>query len=452
MDSRITPETTLRTRQDEAVSELDDADDGVWWRAIPPAALSIALVTFVFALVFPNLWYGQYDVSDIGIYQELAAFMDEGLLPYRDFDLEYPPLATLLFAAPGHSDDFGLYLRWFSVEMYCIAAALVAIVVATAAALWPRDRRMWVVAVAAPLAIAAVGTIVENRFDLAVALALAGAVFCLTRRRPLLAAAILGLGFAVKLTPALLLPLVLIMAGSPKRIAGALATFSVTALLPFLPYLVMAPGGVLGLFTYHLERPLQIESVLGTPILLGRAFGSTRVDIVTSYGSQGIASSAAEAAATAGTVLMVAAVVGVTYLTWRKRALIATRPELLPVAALAFVLAGMAFGKVLSPQFLIWLVPLAPLVVVRDAWLGGLVFVVLLLTQIGFPGMYWDLVYLETPAIVLLAVRNTLLVAAFGLAVWRLARASGGPPARMVDVDVGDLGREGPRPVTPAVR
>jgi hypothetical protein len=242
------------------------------------------------------------------------------------------------------------------------------------------------------------------------------------------------------------------MAGSPKRIAGALATFSVTALLPFLPYLIMAPGGVLASFTYHLERPLQIESVLGTPLLLGQAIGSTRVDIVTSYGSQGIASPTADTVASVGTVLMIVALLGVTGLAWRRRRLLAERPELLPVAALAFVLAGMAFGKVLSPQFLIWLVPLAPLIVVRDYWLGGLLFAVLLLTQIGFPGMYWELVYLETPAIVLLAVRNTLLVAAFGLAVWRLARPPVDPVAPDPEAAVMHPDGEERRPATPAAR
>jgi len=54
--------------------------------------------------------------------------------------------------------------------------------------------------------------------------------------------------------------------------------------------------------------------------------------------------------------------------------------------------AFIAFSKVLSPQFLIWLIPLVPLVrgrrgVAASALLG----LALLLTQLWFPIRYWDL-------------------------------------------------------------
>jgi hypothetical protein len=85
----------------------------------------------------------------------------------------------------------------------------------------------------------------------------------------------------------------------------------------------------------------------------------------------------------------------------------------------------MVFGKVLSPQFLVWLIPFVAVVVVRDPWLGALGFASLLLTQIGFPGKYWGLVYLETPAILWLAARNTVLLVTFVLAVVRLWQVGG---------------------------
>ncbi len=393
-----------------------------WWYAIPPTALAIALVTVVFAIVFPNLWYGQYDVSDISIYQEHAIAMAEGGLPYLDFDLEYPPLAPALFALPGHVGDYAAYVHWFSVLMYAFTVATVVVVVLTAAGLWLGGPRTWIVAVAAPAAVAAIGTIVENRFDMAVALCLAATVLSLCRGRSLPAAFALGLGFALKLTPLVLLPLVLILAGRPRRMLAAMGVFAVAAALPFIPYAVAAPGGVLHVFTYHLDRPLQIESLLSTPFLLGHALDRMQVAIVTSFGSQGIEATGAGTVAGAGTALMLVSLAAVTWLIWRRRSVLAQQPDLIPTAAFTLILAGMAFGKVLSPQFLIWLVPLVPLVLVRDPWLGGLGFLTLLLTQIGFPGKYWGLVYLETPAILWLAARNVVLLATFMLAVVRLVR------------------------------
>lgn len=421
-----------------------------WWQAIPPAALAVALVTVVFALLFPNLWYGQYDVSDISIYQERAITMAGGELPYRDFSLEYPPLAPALFALPGHLEDHAQYVHWFTVLMYLVTIATVALVVLTAAGLWTTGARVWIAAAAAPAAVAAVGTIVENRFDMAVALCLAAAVLCLCRGRPLPAAFALGVGFALKLTPIVLLPLVLILAGRSRRVLAA-ATFVVAAVLPFVPYAVMAPGGVLNVFTYHFDRPLQIESLLSTPYLLGHAIGRVDVAVVTSYGSQGIETPGAATAAVVGTALTVVSLAAVAWLVWRRRAILVEHPDVIPTAVLAFVLAGMVFGKVLSPQFLIWLAPLAPLVLVRDPWLGGLGFITLLLTQIGFPGKYWGLVYLETPAILWLTARNIALLATFALAIVRLVRLGKGRRRREAEPGAAEA-FEIAGPATPAAR
>ena len=48
----------------------------------------------------------------------------------------------------------------------------------------------------------------------------------------------------------------------------------------------------------------------------------------------------------------------------------------------------------LSPQFLIWLLPLVPLVRGRRGlYAGGLLALALVLTQVWFPFRYWRLVY-----------------------------------------------------------
>ena len=73
----------------------------------------------------------------------------------------------------------------------------------------------------------------------------------------------------------------------------------------------------------------------------------------------------------------------------------------------------MAFSKVLSPQYFIWLLPVAALAGLEEPILGALTFATLLLTQINFPAKYWDLVYLEPSSVKWLAVRNVALVVCF---------------------------------------
>ena len=69
------------------------------------------------------------------------------------------------------------------------------------------------------------------------------------------------------------------------------------------------------------------------------------------------------------------------------------------------------FGKVLSPQYLIWLVPLVALVGGRRGIAAvALLAAALLATQAWFPERYWEYVYEFDRAWVVLT-RNLLLVA-----------------------------------------
>jgi hypothetical protein len=66
-------------------------------------------------------------------------------------------------------------------------------------------------------------------------------------------------------------------------------------------------------------------------------------------------------------------------------------------------------------------------VLLDDVVVGLLALATVALTQAEFPGMYWSLVYLEHPAIVVLVARNVLLVATFVVALVRLWRLPPSP-------------------------
>jgi hypothetical protein len=77
------------------------------------------------------------------------------------------------------------------------------------------------------------------------------------------------------------------------------------------------------------------------------------------------------------------------------------------------VLAFVALGKVLSPQYVIWLAPFAALCWARGERLaGGLIALGVALTQVEFPRRYLDLVQGETWVFAVVALRNAALVAA----------------------------------------
>jgi hypothetical protein len=109
------------------------------------------------------------------------------------------------------------------------------------------------------------------------------------------------------------------------------------------------------------------------------------------------------------------------------------------VAAGAAVAALVAFDRVLSPQYLIWLAPFVPLVRGgRGIVAGGLLLLALGLTQTWFPWHYWSLAlhhaspwswYLLTRDLALVALAGVLLLelsllrdSAVGRAGWPAAR------------------------------
>ena len=110
----------------------------------------------------------------------------------------------------------------------------------------------------------------------------------------------------------------------------------------------------------------------------------------------------------------------------------------LALASLAGAAAFAAFGKVLSPQFMLWLVPLAAV-----AWAWGMYALAVVttaaiaVTLAWFPDRYFDLVDREEFPLAAVAGRNVLLLLMLALAAWELRRLVKGP-------------REAARPTPPA--
>jgi hypothetical protein len=96
-------------------------------------------------------------------------------------------------------------------------------------------------------------------------------------------------------------------------------------------------------------------------------------------------------------------------------------PRHLVLASLAACAGFALFGKVLSPQFVIWVLALGAL---AFAWrmyaLAAAVAVAAVLTQVEFPAHYFDVVAREPLALGLVALRNLALAAVIGLALREL--------------------------------
>jgi hypothetical protein len=250
---------------------------------------------------------------------------------------------------------------------------------------------------------------------------------------------LLAAAVALKLAPIALVPLLVIWhrryRGGRVALGGAgLAGLGVIA--TFLPFVALSPDGVWHMFSYHLERPLQIES-LGSAYMLGlHALADIPLLVETTFGSQNLLGDGPAVIAAISTALALIGVIAVcvTVAVLLRQAPDIAGAQLFVTGAAATLVVVVVAGKVLSPQFLLWIVPAALLVGGRYGRLAFATTVgALVATQLYFPARYWDLVALETGPITLLVIRDTLLIVLVACA-W--PRQSYGPGTRNAAIGV----------------
>jgi glycosyl transferase family 87 len=399
------------------------------------APLVAALAVAVFFASWGALHHGFYvrdQIVDTPIYERYGDAMANGQVPYRDFALEYPPAALPMFVVPSlfsTAGDLPAYRRVFEALMMVCGAAAAALVAFLLMAMGGGLGRAAAGVGLAALAPLALGSVVLSRFDLWPALLTVAALAALASGRQRLGLGVLGFALAAKIYPAVLLPLALVYVWRRSGRREALVCggiFVAVAAACYVPFLVIAPGGVWHSISVQTTRPLQIEA-LGSSFLLAahQAFGLS-ITMRSGHGSQNLAGGAPDALAALQTVAQLAALV---YLWWAFARGPASRERLFRFSAAA-VVAFIALGKVLSPQFLIWLVPLVPLVRGRRGLAaGGLFVAAMVLTQLWFPYRYWDLAlsFAATPSWLVLA-RDVVLVGLLAVLAWPTADRS--PPDR----------------------
>ncbi len=375
------------------------------------SAITPALTRFGFAL-------------DLEIYRVYAVDVLAGLAPYRDVPIEYPPLAIVpmvipLIGAPAGLDALGYLWRFAAIEATILVwvgwlvhrlsgGALVGAAVGT-----PGGARgalgLW--AVLAGLSWVAI----LFRYDIWPVATMVGAALLADRRRPGVAGVALGVGTMLKLFPAALLP-ILAMHALVRRdgwgvLRLAVGWAAVVAIVQGAAWLVAGPDS-LDWLRYQADRGLQVES-LGAGILLGlNLLTGYPVEASYGYGAVEVTAAAAPLLASISPVAMGLLVAAAAAITARRfgadqRTLGHVATRTLGLACLA-VLTGLLVGsKVLSFQYILWLLPFAPVLALRGRWL---VVVIAGLSTWIYTWHYVGLWDSQVEVILGLVARNVLLL------------------------------------------
>jgi hypothetical protein len=374
------------------------------------AGLALLLLAAGWAATLWLFPFSDQRVNDLFVYRQFAAPVLDGALPYRDVFLEYPPLAAPAIALPGlvgtgEQVFEGAFAGW----TLLLAAAVVLLTGALAAGTGGRARRALLAAAAMPLLC---GAMVRTHFDLAPVALMLAALLLLVRARPRLGLAVLGLGAMTKGFPLLAAPPALAwLAARGERRQALEAAASLAAVLVALAAVALAlsPGGAADALSYQLDRPVQVESTQAGVLLALDGLGAGEARSVSSHRSDGLVHQADRVVSALFLVLLVAAIAACT-------AYARTGAREMVLASLGAVAAYVALGPVLSPQYLIWLVPLGALAL---AWgmhgLAATMGAAAVLTQVEFPARYFDVVDREPGAVALVGLRDATLLLALSL-------------------------------------
>ena len=392
-------------------------------RLLGPQLAGAAVFAVVWAVMTHVSYYWNWLFGDVNLYQNWGSLTAAHYLPYRDFPLEYPPGAIPIFMSPIYLRKLAgyheTYYNWFRIELL-VVGLLTVVVAAWALRLLGASR---VRAYAALVFIGAgpilLGPIALSRYDYFPAFITVLGVALLLSGRERLACAVIGAGIVVKLYPAILLPIALIVLWRRDGRRGALeglgASLAVVA-AGFLPFVVLAAHGVWLSLWRQVQRPPEVESFVAALWIGAHHLAGLQLHSVQSFGSSNIATSGARLAGTLSGLLVLAILVAV----WVRFARGSCDRDEIVLACAACVTAYVTFAKVLSPQYMVWLFPLVPLVRGRRGLSATVILgVAAVLTQLWEPQHHGDLYrHFAMRESVLVMTRDALLIVMLAVLVW----------------------------------
>lgn len=317
-----------------------------------------------------SFWFGSNGTKLLPESQCAFLHLTAAQPPFHLLPVEYPPLTLVVFSLA-----LLLPLAYYQVAFAVLMSLVSVLIYWLLLRYGPRGAAL---TFATYIFIGALAT-AQGRFDLIPAALTLLCVIAAERKYWTTAYVALAFGVLLKLYPLLLLPGLFI---AEQQVAGRLHIPAKSLTLRSLPsqlgYVIRGimgwrwqnlliflgiilgvsgafsllnfQGAVVNQFSYFTQRPIQIEATASTVLWLAHNFDQP-FQVVYSYGSLNSLSSLSGIVGVVSTVLLATGYVYILWQQWRGRLDITQ-------TMIAFLFIFIATGKVFSPQYLIWLIPL----------------------------------------------------------------------------------------------
>jgi len=353
---------------------------------------SFSAATIVFLLVF-YLTGTESEVAET--YFPYADELVRGSIP----QMEYPPFALMFIAIPRlfAGTTFGYEIA-FAAEAF-VFFMIGLIVTRKLAKRYCRNQNAMMLFYTVLMVLMV--EFVLDRYDIFPAILTFLSFYCLVTKRYAYAFALLSIATMTKLYPAVLFPIYLIPFISNRDWSNTLrgaGAFFITAFVIVLPFLFFEPAAVFYFLSYHMDRPLQVESTAASFIAFASILGLTNTWVEFGFGSDNLMGPWSDAAASCLTSLIMFSVILI--YVWYAYMLSKLRKEehdnennriiLMSGATLLSILAFIICGKVFSPQYMVWIIPFIVFILmtsidrVSKRYIIGLSVAAILLTQLNY--------------------------------------------------------------------
>jgi uncharacterized membrane protein len=365
----------------------------------------------IFTVIFHTIYSIKY--TPIGVYySDYASKIMGGSLPYRDFIFEYPPFSLLFFILPRLvTSSYGIYSVLYQAEVAIFDLVGVFVVFDIARRLGTAPWKSLTVYTAAILAM---GPITALQFDIIPAIMVLLALYFFLLGKHKTSWALIALGTMTKIYPVVVAPVLLIYyfrSREYEKIRSGIITFGSVCLMIMLPFLVLSPSSLLNLYSYHAQRGIQLESIYSSFLLVANKLGFISAQPYFSFGSWNVVGSIENIIAGLSTYLLIILLLLAYWFIYRQTEKGKRDVSQLGAFFLLAIIIVMITSKILSPQYVIWLIPFLPLLVVRWRFAIWAVFVAIGgLTYYIFPGHYYRLVDFQPAPVAALCIRNILLI------------------------------------------
>lgn len=350
--------------------------------------------------------------GDVRLYESVASDLFAGKLPYRDRVLEYPPCAIPIFVLP-HLFGEGNYAWAFMLVVFTADWCVKQLLFATGSKY--TTIRLLLCLTCYCLAMPGIRYFFLQRYDIFPSLLVLGAIMLFCSKYFFLSGLTIALGVGIKLYPIVFGPVLLVAAwrqqGCNRFLAGL-----VVGILPLMILGVFLPWWRFAEF--QSSRGLQVESLYASVLWPMNLLGWVHLDWTWTKAWYELHGGAPTKVLPWARGLFVAAtLVSIGFSTW-----VAARVRLMSLPQLARLLliplvGFVVFNPVLSPQYLIWLLPLAALAILEGNYCVAGIALAAEITPMFYPSGAYGTGLSGYQALALLT-RNLLLLSTWICLIW----------------------------------